>query len=297
MFVENIFKKVLKNKFILFELYLSKSNSNIKKFFKINYIIYFVVLCLNLILFILNYISLIPFILILFSLPLIIFFTYNFELLKEENRQKEIDNQIQEVLLQASLFPKGTEITRIIEYISKQNYKYLSLEFNIVLKQIKKGLSANKALEEITKRNKSILLKRIVNLLIIGYKSGKDMQFVFNKISQYIVKTHELERERYSSLSIQKYTLIISSSVLVPLILGWVQNIVQNFDLSAFTSLDIAIGSVNLSNYAFFATWIYLIELSLISSYFIALIDGNKKKTFFYILFILPISLLIFFLV
>ncbi len=299
MNLESIFLKVLGiQKLKELELYLSKDLKDINYFKKEIAIIFALSIILVSIVFYFQIIKiyiLIPLFLLL--LPISFFISYNLELLKEEKRQKTIEDSLQDVLLQASLFPKGTEITKILEYIVKQKYPYISLEFNIAIKQIKKGYSVENSLNEIILRNKSKLFERVVKLLIIGYKSGKDMHFVFNKISQYILKSHELERERYSSLAIQKYTLILASAILVPLILGWIQGIISQFDFTSFQNIGVITPETKLVQYAKIATIIYLFELSLISSYFIAIIDGNKKKFIFYALIIMPLAFFIFWIV
>jgi len=299
MFLDTTLQKVLGlQKYDYFALVLNKSNKTQQDFQKEIAIIFSLFIIVITALFVLSYLSLIIYILLwLVSLPLIFIGVYSLELFKEEQRQKTIEKNIQDILLQASLFPKGTEITKIIDYIANQNYKYTSVEFKIALKQIKKGYSVQKSLQEICTRNKSKLLQRVIGLLIIGYKSGKDMHFVFNKISQYILHIHELERERYSSLAIQKYTLLISAAVLVPLILGWIKNIIAGFDVSTFQTLEIISQGPEMKEYAAIATYIYLAELSVISSFFVALVDGNKKKFIWYLLFILPCAFLVFFLV
>jgi hypothetical protein len=299
MNLESIFLKILGIKKLKeLELFLSKDSKDLNYFKKEIAIIFSVGIILTSILIYLGIIKTYIFVFaLLLFLPISFFISYNLELLKEENRQKTIENSLQDILLQASLFPKGTEITKILEYIVKQKYTYVSLEFNIALKQIKKGYSVEKSLNEIILRNKSKLFERVIKLLIIGYKSGKDMQFVFNKISQYILKTHELERERYSSLAIQKYTLILASAILVPLILGWIQSIISQFDFTSFQNIGVITPETKLIEYAKISTKIYLFELSLISSYFIAIIDGNKKRFIFYALIILPLAFFIFWIV
>jgi hypothetical protein len=297
MFENIIFKLLGSEKYDSFILYLNKDHKTITDFTKEIALFYTIFVISFIVLFVLDYILWYYLIIIILSLPIIFFCLYYYELFKENQRQKYIDGILQDILLQASLFPKGTEITKIIQYISEQDYKYISLEFRIALKQIKKGYSVTKSLQEICTRNKSKLLERVINLLIVGYKSGKDMHFVFNKISQYILHIQELERERYSSLAIQKYTLLVSAAILVPLILGWIQNIIAGFDFSSFQNIGVIKIDSNLQIYAKYATWIYLFELSAISSYFVALIDGNKKKSIIYFLIILPVSLLIFFFV
>ncbi len=295
MFENVLFNILGTEKYDLFLLYLNKSAKTLDGFVKEVTLFYSIFVIAFVTLFILEYIEWYYLLIIILSLPIIFFCLYYYELFKENNRQKYIDSILQDILLQAGLFPKGTEITKIIQYISEQNYQYISLEFTIALKQIKKGYSVQKSLQEICTRNKSKLLERVINLLIVGYKSGKDMHFVFNKISQYILHIQELERERYSSLAIQKYTLLISAAILVPLILGWIQSIIVGFDFSSFQTIGVVSIDPNLQIYAKYATYIYLCELSVISSYFVALIDGNTKKSLIYLLIILPIALLIFF--
>lgn len=296
MNLENVLLNIIgTKKYSEFELSLAKDNKSVGDFFKTVAMMFGLFVVIIVALFSVNYLDVfVLLILLVFGIPIITFILYLFELLKEEQRQKAIDSVLQDILLQASLFPKGTEITKILEYIGNQKHKYISTEFKIALKHIQKGFPVAKALQEITTRNKSKMLERVINLLIIGYKSGKEMSFVFSKISHYILKTQELERERYSSLAIQKYTLLLSAGVLVPMILSWIINIVANFDLSSFSALGVIAYDPKMALYAKYATWIYIVELALISSFFISLIDGNKKKTIWYFLIILPIALLVY---
>jgi pilus assembly protein TadC len=293
---ENLFQGMIgTKKYNLFLLYLEKENKQFENYLQKSYLSYFIFIIFFFVLFLLNYMAwffLIFFIFIFFPISFIV--NYFLILYKEDLKQKEIDNSLPDVMLQASLFPKGTDITQILGYIARQDYGYISREFNIALDQIDKGFSVEVALKGILNRNKSRLLQRVINLLIIGYLSGKDMAFVFNRVSQDILKTQGIERDRYSGLAIQKYTLLASSAILVPIVLSWVMGTVQDFNIGNSSMFGLSEADPKMFSYSMLATLIYLGEFSIISSVFISIIDGNWRKFILYALFITPIAYLIF---
>lgn len=278
------------------KLNLDKQQSDLDKFKKLVIYRFLILNCLFILLIILQIIQIyIAIILMLISYPVVLYLSTTLIWYYEELRQNRISNYLPDFLSQSSLFPKGTDIVTIIEFASKQDFGPLSKEFHIAYDQIRKGFRVEAALKEITYRNKNKFLDRTINLLITAYNSGKDLSATFLKIAKDIEKTKEIEQDKYSALAIQKYTLLLSCVILIPMVMAWIVNVISTINLN-FLSENNLIGSSNLlKDYAILSIKIYIGEFAIISSIFISIIDGNWKKFIIYSIILVPFAYLIFF--
>ena len=96
---------------------------------------------------------------------------------------------------------------------------------------------------------------------------------------------------------INKYTLILAGGLIVPAVLGLIVGLVSGMNFDSLGEMSIGMEVVErqeLLATASLATNIYLAEYALLSSFFLALQDGNKKNFWIYSLILLPTALIIF---
>lgn len=223
--------------------------------------------------------------------------SYFFHLYKFETRKRSMEKLVPDVLLQASIFPKGTPTTRIIKYLSKANYAALSEEFAKAVLEIEKGASVVEALGNIKKRSNSRIIDRAINLLIQGYNSGCDMGKTFKEAANDLLETNSILRERGASMIIEKYTLLFAGGFIVPLVLGLIVGLVAGLNFGSLQELEIGMDTLrreSILSAALLANQIYIAEYAILASLFIANQENNLKKGVIYTAILLPLSLIVY---
>lgn len=209
-----------------------------------------------------------------------------------DRKQKRKEKEVGAALMQASLLPEGTPAEQIIEELSRTN-SLLGREFKTVLKEVRKGAEINNALENLSKRCDGKAIVKLVQILKIAEVSGKITPSMLRESAKEIVDEQALAKERAALLTIQKATLILSSMILVPFILGTLTGISSNFDLSYLEVLELEKGKqAELTQTAVLAANVYIIELAAIASVFLGVLENNAKKAIAYLLLILPVAIL-----
>lgn len=211
-------------------------------------------------------------------------------------KTREIDATVPDLLLQASLFPPRTPITRILGYLSKAGYP-LSREFSKALKEIKNGSSVPEALENIRHRVKSKSVERTVKLLVQGYESGADISKVFKETASDLLKTQNVLRERNLTLAIQKYTLLLSAAILLPLILGMLGGLSKDMSFAGLEEYGLGTTKAEQESYtstSLAGNQFYLVEYSIIVAAFIGLIENDYRKGMLYSIALIPCTLIVY---
>ena len=215
-------------------------------------------------------------------------------------RKRKIEKFVPDLLLSASVFPRGTNLEKIIGHFAKTNYAFLSGEFEKCQVEILKGNNPVSALENMKKRNGSAVLGRAIDLIVSGINSGSDAAVVFKETAADLLETASILRERSASLTIEKYTLLFAGGIIVPAILGVLIGIVSGLDFAALSEIGIGLPLAQrkaLIDAALFASPVYLVEYSIIASFFVAFQEGDLKKGVIYSVFLIPASIAVYFFV
>ncbi len=230
-----------------------------------------------------------PFSIVFVILP---FAFYGIFLYLEDLRTSQIENYMPDALFYASsLHTFGLE--KVVKELASSNYGLLYSDFLKTHNQVNAGFSIKIALISLIERNNSLIVERGINLLIKIHDLGSSLELALRNTAEDIYDMFILMRERSSILSMMKYNLFVASLV-VPAIFGSVISIVSSLDLS-YISFLIGSTSIDLYSHILFSINIYLVEFSILSSLFIADFSGSWKRFVIYLIFLLPLTFIIFY--
>ncbi|MCX6769169.1 MAG: type II secretion system F family protein, partial [Candidatus Micrarchaeota archaeon] len=109
---------------------------------------------------------------------------------------------------------------RMLSFLAKGGFGRISEAFEIALRRQKAGEDFESSLLAAHAHCPSPLLGRALSLLAVSHQTGADMYFAMRETASDVASFFSLLRERAALLSIQKYTLLAASALLVPAILG-----------------------------------------------------------------------------
>jgi flagellar protein FlaJ len=217
--------------------------------------------------------------------------------LAEEERQRQIEDEIPDMLLLASSIPDNARIDKLVDFISNNSNGPLKKEFNLAKNRIELGMPPEEALEKISERNSSKGLSRSIGMIINSIKSGADMSKAFRETAEDFIETNSITRERMAAMSLQKYT-IIASCIIVPFVFAMVTSMVFKMDFSGINELGIGANEVTrkeLLNAAEIGSIIYIAEFAIISSIFLGFQESRPKKSFLYAIILLIAGFIVYF--
>jgi Flp pilus assembly protein TadB len=231
-----------------------------------------------------------------FALPFFIIYLANDILFEARKRQKE--EILCDLLLEASVFCDDSSMEETIKKISEADFGTVSTDFRMAYTEIKKGSNINKALERVKELNKSNAYSRVIDLFLQGYESGASISCALKETAEDLLETQAIIKERQAVMIVTKYTLLISAGIIVPLILGLITGLVSGLNFNSIG--EIGLGLLGEQRKALFesaiiGTNIYIIEYALLSSFFLAIQEGNKKNFWIYALILTPFSSALFF--
>jgi Flp pilus assembly protein TadB len=166
--------------------------------------------------------------------PLLLYFLLVY---LNDKKNEEIEQAIPDALFQASMLEKGIPIDKVMANISNSGLGALSREFSIAQEQVERGLPVPDALNNIKRRINSGLLARAIDLLILCYKTGKNVQSAMHETAIDLFELNSLVKERQSIIAMQKYTVLYGGCIIVPIILAMVLNLVSGLGFSDIPSI------------------------------------------------------------
>ena len=213
----------------------------------------------------------------------------------KEQKEKKLKNESLEFLLEANLFSESMSVEQMIAEFAK-NENSLGKEFKKAKEELEKGSSVEQVLKNLKQRNgKSI--ERLLELLYWAQIS-KVSQKAFRLATAQELEQKSAENEGSSIQWIQKYTILLAASILVPGILGMMAGTVHELGSIQLNFLKLsqnAVQQTEIMETALSAAQVYIGLNALICSYFLGIQEGQKKKWIIYALSILPVAFFIFY--
>lgn len=235
---------------------------------------------------------------LIFLIPFFAFYLIQDVLFERNKRKKEYF--LSELILEISVFVDDTSLIKLINEISKMDFPYLQKDFEFVNLQIKNGGDVGDAIKKIQKMNKSKEIDRFFDVLLQGYYSGGKLSKLLNELAEEMLQNRAIIRERQAVMLVTKYTLLLASVLIVPILLGLIITLVSGLNISFGTGEYFEIGlsmdeRTNLFNLTVLGVQIYIVQYALISSFFLAIQEGNKKNFFLYSIILVPLAIIFFF--
>lgn len=220
------------------------------------------------------------------AVALLLWRTY--ENYKKESRTEEIERYLPDAVFSVAALPKSAKMEKIFDVIAQGGYKALSEEALTAKRQLASNIGSDSVLEDLWERNNSPALKKVCVMLRHAYDTNSIDQL--HSIAEDLLKNFEIRRERAALMSMQKYTIMFGA-LIIPFILKIALSLVGSLT-GFFAENNTAVGEI--ISYVFSIIPAYLIMYSLISSFYIADIEGKKSRSALYFLLLSAISILVF---
>ncbi len=210
---------------------------------------------------------------------------------------KKKEEAVPGMLLQASIFPRNTPVSKMVEFFAFSEKSPISIEFKKAIGEIEKGASTREALENLKKRNNGRFFSEAIEMLLVAEETGMEMNSVFREKAEEIIEIQSILKERSSMLLIQKATLLLGGGIIVPIILGLVSGMALSFNSLGFLELmeKNAFEKTELLNAMVLANQFFIAEFAFISSLFLSFIEGRPRKAILYSVLLVPLGLACFF--
>ncbi|MFA5108338.1 MAG: type II secretion system F family protein [Candidatus Micrarchaeia archaeon] len=203
-----------------------------------------------------------------------------------------LESELSGMLLAGALEQKFS-LEKMLEAAAKSSSPELCTQAGAALGQIKAGADPNLVLLKWAKQTPSLMLSRSLSLLMIGYKTGSNLQNALRCASQELMASFALARERAALLAVQNYTILASSALLVPAVLAISANFSsQILQISNVASSDFAAGFFDASKIgpsvsaAEMVIPIYLALNAFMAAFFVSAMQGARQRFVIYAMLI-----------
>ena len=209
-----------------------------------------------------------------------------------EAEMKRAEMLLPDALYTAAATHKLLSAEKMLALLAKGGFGRISDAFAIALARQMAGDSFQSSMAAAARHCPTPLTARAFSLIVVAYETGADMYFALRECAQDAVSFFALLRERAALLSIQRYTVLASSALLVPIILGTVIFLAPT--LSGAAEMGSAAPDAALLPSLALASQIYLVINAALSALLLALTEANPARAALYFAACAPLALVFF---
>ncbi len=208
--------------------------------------------------------------------------------LMNSKEEKEIRKHLPQAIYQTASMVTFADYEETVKAVAESGYGALSKEFEKISKSIKNN-GFESSMKQAINRTNSKELREFLEILLTGYETGEDIHNALIKTADSILSKKVIEEQQAASTLIQKYTIILSSAFIVPMLLGVVVSLVKGINMAGLFEISAQLKKEALS-LMITADYAYVAANYLISTVFAAVL-GNEKNLLKYLpLVIIPIA-------
>ncbi len=143
-----------------------------------------------------------------------------------QRRTSELENALPDALRQISASLKaGVSLEGALEDVAGSEHGALSEEIELMLAQVRRGRTMQRAMISMARKTRSELYERAFFLIEEGMERGATIADVLEAVSEDIRETQSIQRERQAATMQQVLFLLAAALFAAPLISGMVLNI------------------------------------------------------------------------
>ncbi len=212
-----------------------------------------------------------------------------FDEYREARRVQDLERNLPPALFRMSSLSAGAPFESLVDIAASSGLGEAGRAFSRVRSLLRAGFPARQALLDVAGEYDSQAFRRTAALLASLHGAGGGLSAAVHRIAEDAFELQQLSQENAALLSVQKYTLLAASAVIVPFIFA---SLLQASYSLAQASPSAASEAI-LPSFAL-AAQVYLVAFACLSGCLVAMQEGNIKKAVAYSCLVAPLSLLVF---
>ena len=183
----------------------------------------------------LNQITLLPIAVPFAILVLLLGYPY----MQKESIIDSIEENFSDALKQmAETLKAGDTYESALKEVVGSEYGRLSEEMEISLRRLEEGENINSALNGLSERIDSKLVKRTIVILLDSIKTGSSLADILEDIADDVREMHKLKRSRKANTTMQFMFMLAAGGFIAPMIFGEVSSVLGIFGKVTVAALD-----------------------------------------------------------
>lgn len=219
---------------------------------------------------------------------------YSLALYFSEAEMKRAEMLLPDALYTAASTHKLLSAEKMLLLLAKGGFGRVSDAFALALARQRAGDSFQSSMRAAARYCPTPLAARAFSLIVVAYETGADMYSALRECAQDVVSFFALLRERAALLSIQRYTVLASSALLVPIILGTVVFLAPTLSGASVTGTGSGAPDAAFLSQLALACQIYLVLNAALSALLLALSESNPARAALYFAICAPLALIFF---